>query len=348
MASAPSFLQGNGASYLRVGSIAIAAYDYIVTLPAEWRFYRGQKPWRISPGCMLFILIRYLSIATIVVSNVGYFGTFSQQMCDRYYIAAPVFKVLQTMVSQVILGIRAYNISRRSQWVMYTYFVLFILLTAAESFTNLWDRVPVQKSNNCTPGNSHLSVWLYYVLAMFYDLFTLVLSTYFLVQFTSSFSRMTGLIRLMFYDGLGYFAALTGANIFNLVLYRTANESYQSSGASVGYAVTWIMSQRILIHLRDAAAEHQVKNVIVSHKLNSGRDVSRAMRSQFNSSNHKDRLNDEYDLKSRSTSGAADSYDHVVADVELDIQVQVEQTVTVDYIPPGPRRHPDPGHVLPR
>ena len=83
-----------------------------MTWPAEWRFYRGQKSWKISPGCILFILIRcvgcrsgqcdvallteaaprYLSMATIVVSNVGYFATFSKETCDHYYIAAPVFK----------------------------------------------------------------------------------------------------------------------------------------------------------------------------------------------------------------------------------------------------------------
>lgn len=121
--------------------------------------------------------------------------------------------------------------------------------------------------------------------------------------------------------------------------------------ASVGYAVTWIMSQRILIHLRgehspfrasygrsslvgiDAAAEHHVKNVVVSHKLNSGRDVSRAMRGQFNGSTHKDRLDDEYDLKGRSITANGDNQsEHVLTDVELDIQVQVEQTVTVDYL----------------
>ncbi|KAH8101925.1 hypothetical protein BXZ70DRAFT_932488 [Cristinia sonorae] len=348
MASAPSFLQGNGASYIRVASIAIGAYDYLVTLPAEWRFYRDQRGWKISPGCILFILIRYVSIAAIVVSNVGYFGNFSKETCSHYYIAAPIFKILQMIISQVILGIRAYNISRRSTWVMWSLLVIFILVTAMEAFTNLWKRAPVQnKSHNCTPGNTRLSVWLFYVLAMSYDLYTLAISSYFLVQFTSSISRMTGLIRLMFYDGLGFFVALTGANIFNLILYRTTNESFQSSGASIGYAVTWIMSQRILIHLRDAAAENRIKNVIVSQKINNGRDISRAMRSQYtHNSQHKDRLNDEYDLKNRSLSGSG-THDHTTSnpltEVDLDIHVQVEQTVTVDYVVPSPydQRHHD-------
>lgn len=129
------------------------------------------------------------------------------------------------------------------------------------------------------------------------------------------------------------------------------------------------VSQRILIHLRgkycrtsrtmtsvrdrvcaDAAAEHQTK-VIVSHKLQNGRDVSRAMRSQFHSgSQHKERLDDEYGLKNTSytphhphdmtTNG------HVLTEVDLDIQVQVEQTVEVDYYPGyEPQSHRVPRHM---
>lgn len=332
MSSDPaSFLKTNGASYLRVGSISIAAYDFVITLPAEFRFYRGQKAWRLSPGCILFILIRYLSIVTIVVSNTGFFAKFTPEECQHYYLTAPILKVLQTMVSQIILGIRAYNISKRSSWVMWTYLFLFLSITSMEWFTNLWDRTPVQNaSHNCTPGNSlgHLSVWLYYVLAMVYDVITLCISTYFLVSWQTAFGQMSGLFKIMFYDGLGYFVALTGANIFNLILYRAADESYQSSGASVGYAITWIMSQRILIHLRDAAAEHSVRQVVSRHAVQQPRDISRAMRSPFDLasqqlSQSKDRLTDEYNLTSHRKTAEMQA--------TLDVQVQIEQTVTVDY-----------------
>ena len=37
-------------------------------------------------------LNRYFSMATLIVSNVGYFRVFSLAECQRYYIVAPVFK----------------------------------------------------------------------------------------------------------------------------------------------------------------------------------------------------------------------------------------------------------------
>ncbi|CDO75741.1 hypothetical protein BN946_scf184921.g17 [Trametes cinnabarina] len=256
--------RNTSSSFLRVISLSIALYDntnslpnphsYILTLPAEWRFYRSQPSWRLSLGCILFIAIRYSSIAVITLSNVGYFASFfTPQSCERYYIAAPIFKVLQTMVSQLILGIRTVNISRRSTVVTWFLASIFLTFTTAQWFLNMWNRVPVQgRRNNCTAGNTPpvLTVWLYYLLSMAYDILTLGISTAYLISFNPKSGKMAHLVRIMLTDGLVYFVALTGVNIFNLILYRGHDEATQSSGVSLGYALTWIMSQRILIHLR--------------------------------------------------------------------------------------------------
>ncbi|OCH93932.1 hypothetical protein OBBRIDRAFT_239320 [Obba rivulosa] len=280
----PFHEDGVGESYLRIIALSIAAYDYIITLPAERRFYRGQR-WRApSPGCVLFICIRYLSITTLLVSNIGYFGSFSPSTCSRYFLVAPVFKVLQTMISQIILGVRTMNIARRSSWAKWFLLVLFVVATTLEWFTNLFQRNFVQNTHlNCTAGNniSHLSAWLFYVVAMSYDFITLCISVWFLLGFRSSSGRMSHLVKIMFYDGLGYFVVLTASNIFNLIIYHTSDETTQSSAASLGFAVTWIMSQRILIHLREAAEAHQRATHIVTRPLSSAHEISHVMRSQF-------------------------------------------------------------------
>ncbi|KAI0336754.1 hypothetical protein GY45DRAFT_1377252 [Cubamyces sp. BRFM 1775] len=285
----PTFSGGNtSASFIRIISLSIALYDYLLTLPAEWRFYSSQRSWRLSLGCSLFIAIRYSSIAVLVLSNVGYFGNFfTPSSCARYYIAPPIFKVIQTMVSQLILGIRTINISRRSNIVTWIIACAFFSFTTAQWFLNLWNRVPIQgRHNNCTAGNTPpvLTVWLYYLLSMAYDVLTLGISTVYLVSFNPNSGKMLT-------DGLVYFVALTGVNILNLILYRRPDEAFQSSGVSLGYTLTWIMSQRILIHLRDAAAAHNRTPtthlvVSVSRALPASHSaVARAMRSaEFSSS----------------------------------------------------------------
>ncbi|KAH9929919.1 uncharacterized protein BXZ73DRAFT_16075, partial [Epithele typhae] len=286
-------------SYIRAVSLAIAFYDYFITLPAEYRFYASQRSWRLSPGCILFIAIRYSSIAVLLFSSVGYYSTsFSTALCNRYFIAAPVFKVLQTMISQVVLGVRTMNLSRRATWVTRTISITFMVCTMAEWFLNLWNRVrkcmPYALRATpyishcwqlCTAGNAPpvLTAWLYYMFAMTYDVVTLVISTAYLINLGSNSGKMAQLVRIMLTDGLIYFVTLTGANILNLILYRSSIESVQSSGVSIGYTVTWIMSQRILIHLQDATTVHNraiATQVVVSRSLHS---IPRAVPNQFES-----------------------------------------------------------------
>lgn len=131
--------------YLRIASISIAFYDYIITLPAEWRFYRSQSSiFNISLACALFILIRYVSIIAIVVSNYGYFSTtYTLQMCQNYYLVAPAFKAIQTMISQAILGVRTFNIARRNMRIGIALLLLYLFSISAEWFSDLYHRTPV-------------------------------------------------------------------------------------------------------------------------------------------------------------------------------------------------------------
>ncbi|KIJ05259.1 hypothetical protein PAXINDRAFT_21465 [Paxillus involutus ATCC 200175] len=234
--------------YLRVASLSIALYDYIITLPAEWRLYLSQyRDSRLSHVCILFILIRYVSVMVMVISNYGVFATsFTQESCQRYHDVSPTFKVLQTMVSHAILGVRTFTITHRNRRIGIVLFISFVVATGLEWFTNFYDRpavvwdvsysIPSYCAIDLTAtlvtgkvSNPDDTAWIYYVVVMVYDLGTLVVSTVYLVRHNVN-GRLSRLIKTMIYDGLGYFVALTAVNIFNVVLYRTSDEGLQSSG----------------------------------------------------------------------------------------------------------------------
>jgi hypothetical protein len=305
--------------YLRIASISIALYDYVITLPAEWRFYRSQSSiFRLSIACILFILIRYFSIVVILVSNYGFFATdFTQETCQRYFIVAPIFKVLQTMVSQVILGVRTWNIARRQMRVGITLALLFVTSITLEWFTNMFARIPATADGNCTPGNAGktLSAWLYYIAVMMYDLVTLAISTIHLLQYNALSSRLERAVRVLMYDGIGYFVVLTGSNVLNIVLYRESDVQTQSAGASIGYAVTWIMSQRILIHMQEMQEPRTESSVVLARPAQGARNVTKL---GFRSKNDAD-----FETSPCNT--------HAHNDVELDIRVHVERSVVIDY-----------------
>jgi len=258
----------------------------------------------------------------MVMSNVGFFyHGFSEAACQKYYMLAPICKVFQIMVSQSILGARTYKISRRSPQVYWFLAIFGTIIMILDWFTNLYARVPSQTLSNCgaVDGHGRLTTWSFYLIAMIYDLTTLGLSTYYLLKSAPDRTKMSDLIQMMLLDGLGYWILLTAINILNLILYRMSNKALQTAGASFGYTVVWIMSQNLLIHMRDAVAQRSRQKYMVTQELSTAKDVVDAMRSQF-------AVPDEGD------SGRS------VSDQELDVQIQIERAVTVEYIPYGYQR----------
>ncbi|KAH7925925.1 hypothetical protein BV22DRAFT_396316 [Leucogyrophana mollusca] len=67
----------------------------------------------------------------------------------------------------------------------------------------------------------------------------------------------------MLYDGMGYFVLLTVTNTVNLILYRTI-APIQAAAVTVGYVVTWIMSQKLLINLHEAQVHHRMANAVAT------------------------------------------------------------------------------------
>ncbi|KAG1838059.1 hypothetical protein C8R48DRAFT_743007 [Suillus tomentosus] len=323
-------------NYLRIASLSIAVYDYLITLPAEWRFYRSQPSiFRISLACVLFILIRYFSVLVMIISNYGYFATgFTQQTCQHYYLAAPALKVMQSMISQVILGVRTFNVAGRNRRLGIALLLLYLITVSAEWFINLYHRIPVVVEGNCTPINSgkRLSAWLYYLVVMLYDLVMLTISTIHLLRYNPLSSRVGRLVRVLIYDGIGYFVVLSATNLLNLILYHTTDAETQSAGASLGYAVTWIMSQQILIHVREMSEPdpRRLENVVIARPIthsSARKNAISGLRSQFESKGHsknsKSPISPEFP-PTPSRNGHPE-------DVELDVRVCVDRSVKVDY-----------------
>ncbi|KAI9435172.1 hypothetical protein H4582DRAFT_2172336 [Lactarius indigo] len=154
--------------------------------------------------------------------------------------------VPQCMVSQAILGLRAFTISRKNRNVGIVLSLAFVFSATLEWLSSVWRRIPVFTDGSCGAATLHptlfLSTWLFYLVGMLYDLLTLSISMGYLFKYHSSSPFTSRLVKMMVYDGLGYFVALTERTI-------------PSFSAPCGGVVTWIMSQRILINLQGAGAE---------------------------------------------------------------------------------------------
>ncbi|KAF9518524.1 hypothetical protein BS47DRAFT_1338210 [Hydnum rufescens UP504] len=216
-------------AYLRIASITIALYDYLVTMPAEYRLYKMQPSiFKMSRACVLFILIRYMSIVALVTSNWGFFGKgFSASLCRHYQLVAPLTKLFAVLFSQIIVAIRTFAIARKDPWVLWTLVTLFIVCTVPEFIGNTYKRIPLQNSShNCTSGNIVKVAWIHYLAAVVFDAVAMSIATSYLLLHAPSMSLMSGLSRLMLKEGM-------------------------RNAACLGQAVTMIMSQRIIIGLHE-------------------------------------------------------------------------------------------------
>jgi len=306
------------ANNVRIASLSVTLYELVITLPAEYRFYRAfyRNNFRLSPALILFVLNRYTSI---IVSSLGswqfYAHSFTAESCHRLFLVPTVFRVFLSMVSQTIIGLRAYSISRKNTTVGIVLLCAFIFTTAVQWFAQIYHRVPILIDGTCGAAalqpTLFLSSWLFYLSGMLYDLLTLIISMSYLFKLQSSSPFTSRLVKMMIRDGLGYFVALTLANTINAILSRTPNSILQAAGAPLSGLVTWIMSQRILIHLQNASEKREHTEIAPSYHVHRS----------THSSNARDRTS------------AGDHCDHVEKQGAELVSVRVNRSVVVGVGP---------------
>ncbi|KAJ3772974.1 hypothetical protein FB446DRAFT_734760 [Lentinula raphanica] len=330
------------AVYLRIASLTIALHEYVQTIVQVCGYVSENTPsdlvTRLTPvlriSFVLFLLIQFTSIATLVLSNVGYFYThFTEHSCSHYYLIPSIFKVIQSTVSQTILGFRAFNLSRRSRMIGISLLALSIATTALEGLTNLYHRTPVidPQYGNCRGvfqiEHTGFGEWIYYVVAIIYDLATSTVCMIYLHNYKTASNS------LMFYDGIGYFTALTCVNITNLIIYRASQDT---QCASLGYCMTWIMSKRLIIHLHEVSMQRRNDDTVADSEITSDEQTAS---SEFNT--------DEIAEPQAKVRTAAASLELTIPDFDLDdvddgddwsengsIQrVRVEKTVQIERRP---------------
>ncbi|KAF4563430.1 hypothetical protein EYR36_003875 [Pleurotus pulmonarius] len=217
----------------------------------------------------------------------------------------------KAMVSQAIIGVRAYNLSRRSKIVGWTLIGAYVVACALLTYL---------LQLNCRGATLYLNglvAWVYYVIAIAYDLTATTISVFYLLQhkISARTSLMYRLANMMLYDGLGYFLLLTSVNIVNLILYRSQNLQAP------------VVSQRRLDASMDRRMASLEEAVTITQDIDSARAASRALRSQF----EKDTRN-TFDLTVPDFDSSIGGHESELPS-HVDVQVRIERTVKVETRP---------------
>jgi len=220
----------------------------------------------------------------------------------------------------------------RSHGIGYLLLSSYAIACTVQWFFTLYQRksrLGSEPYGNCVPFSAagERYAWIYYAVAVGYDSLTTTISAGFLLKhkLNSNNIVISKLTKMMLYDGIGYFVVLVAVNILNLLLYKQDRE-IQTAGASLAYCVSWIMSQRLLIHLNDAMREHRdrLESVIITHDIEAPRDVLHAARTP-----------EELEQKSPGTFNITaldmDEFQtRLQAQQDAGVQVRIERTVKLD------------------
>ncbi|CAE6455456.1 unnamed protein product [Rhizoctonia solani] len=249
-------------SNLRVATFSIALFDIIQTIPGEIQLYRKQiKNGRMSLVCFLFIVVRYVSIASLVLNGVGFYGSkFTMESCVKFRLAPPVTKMIAGIACQCIIFLRTWAISRKSRPVLITLGVLFVACLPFLVLGNVYARNPYVQNGSCIAKqakNTFNTAPMYYGAMSGFDLVACAIATYYLLDLNTKTS-MSGFSRKVLKHGLIYAFGTTFANI--IVLMAVCHVKYiEKLGAFLSVAITMIMAQHLVLstqNFNDSTSAH--------------------------------------------------------------------------------------------
>ncbi|KAF7335588.1 hypothetical protein MVEN_02213100 [Mycena venus] len=288
-------------AYLRVASLAIAGYDYLQTLPFELRIWReAWKGRQLTLSSTLFLLIRLqLGMALhCSESNHGVHRT-------NWKVGVQIKRIL------------AVHLKCDSS-------------CGSHSPTSAWGG------------------WVSYVVAIIYNFVTTVVCVFFLLKMkTSNGSMMSRVTRMMLVDGLWYFVVLTAINFVNLLFNRLTSLSelvQQTAAYDALYPdgnlrlihkipeLPWVTVHDRNLSWAEVSVERRNESinaaVTITQRITTARNVSHAIRSQYESKSARgfDLTVPDFDLESA-------HYGAPVTEEDAEVHVRIERTVRMERMP---------------
>ncbi|KAF7355903.1 hypothetical protein MVEN_00919200 [Mycena venus] len=248
---------------MRVSAASIYFFDYVMTLPSEYRLYKRQKKWwNPSVACILFVLCRYVTLVSIVMATAFFFGTnWTEKTCVPAVGGA--LRALSASIVSIIFMWRTWAIWCKNRPVLYFLMIAFIPTTVF-TWAFVFNQVPEVSSGSggSCGGLAGKGVfgakWPFALANMVFDALCVGLSTYELAINIRNSSRCERLLPSDFFsqissillvDGLGYFFISIALQVLNLIFLLSSDPAKQSTMITFTNAMTGLLSQRIITSL---------------------------------------------------------------------------------------------------
>ncbi|KAJ6622820.1 hypothetical protein B0H10DRAFT_1787607, partial [Mycena sp. CBHHK59/15] len=264
---------------VRITSLSILVYDFLVTIPSEIRLYKRQKSlYKPSLPCILFLITRYVGLFYISWVSYVFFGRgWTDSSCGR---VSPVGALLRGFVSSISAAVfiwRTWAIWGKNRYIWMSMTIVLIPVTVFSYAPGLM-QVPVVVNGGCTgvsSGHGPLSYkWTFALANLIFDTLACILGS---IPLIKNVCQGTGQVSsILLTDGLGYFVIAVVAQTLNLFFLLNTDKSKQGTMLTLQTVVTVILAQRIITSLSERTSSVQ-SSQHDSHSLSGARNRSRSL-----------------------------------------------------------------------
>ncbi|RXW24896.1 hypothetical protein EST38_g988 [Candolleomyces aberdarensis] len=238
--------------------VAIAAYDWLACLKAEWE-YIWKKDWSLIKG--LYLWTRYYGLICFSINLWLFNAEFTFEQCKSLHYLIAATCMWTTLGSEAILAVRTYAFLGKPRWlgillgvmlIGETGFLLYVAIAAVYQippppFPLENPRGPCTASDK--PG-SHI-VSGFWLAPVAFDLICTFLTIWKAFTLQQSIVR-SPIIKIFIREGLGYFLAVAGVNVLNAAFMFQKNPNLQNINCFLALVLSQVLCCRLVLNLKGA------------------------------------------------------------------------------------------------
>ncbi|TDL18905.1 hypothetical protein BD410DRAFT_900545 [Rickenella mellea] len=243
-------------NYVNVASIALVAYDFVITFSDEVRLMWGKK-WNTSK--IFFFATRYPVFIDGSLNLVLYlFPNLNANLCAPLYKASAWLSYFGIVTAEIILMMRTYAIYGRTRVIAVFLVVLnvglnipniVLLQTSLKSLAFL-SPSPFPTLAPCVTSSADRIVFVDFFLLMTSELVIVILTLW--RGFHQWKDNSSPMMKTLVEDGFLYFLFLFAISLANAIVLIAAPLDYSGLLLMVQRGLHAMLSARVLLHIRDA------------------------------------------------------------------------------------------------
>jgi len=238
-------------NYFLVSSVALLAYDTLLTISAEVKLIWTSK---VRLGTILYASTRYCTILGLVMLFVSSTVDLSISECNALSFLVSALNFLGNTSLQGILLLRAFAVSGERKWFKIPVCLLYI--------TSIGIILTAFKYDNCTTGSLPRAIYLSNsVIALFFEFAIIMVTAYCAWSERKSLRLLTSLeeekpplIQFILQQGILRFIIIGVWNLTDTILREALPQVINGVDAPLEGAISTLLVCRFILNLRELSA----------------------------------------------------------------------------------------------